>query len=88
MINLKNIEQQGTMKQALKDKITGVNLVLFTEKPDCREEYSQNSGGCEKLREGGRLADYVSCTENTFQCETLQVIITKASTPPNTYSVV
>ena len=84
MINFKRIEQQGTMKQALKDKITGVNLVLFTEKPDCREEYSKNSGGCEKLREGGRLAVYVSCTENTFQCETLQVIITKATGPPNT----
>ena len=83
MINFKRIEQQGTMKQALKDKITGVNLVLFTEKPDCGEEYCQNSGGCEKLREGGRLAVYVSCTENTFQYETLQVIITKATAPPN-----
>ena len=84
MINFKRIEQQGTMKQALKDKITGVNLVLFTEKPDCREEYSQSSGGCEKLRVGGRLAVYVSCTENTFQCETPQVIITKTTGPRNT----
>ena len=83
MINFKRIEQQGTMKQALKDKITGVNLVLFTEKPDCREEYSQSSGGCEKRRVGGRMADYVSCTENTLQSET-QVIITKTTGPRNT----
>ena len=57
------------MKPALKDRIKRVNLVLFTEKPDCGEEYSKNSGGCEKLRVGGRLSVYVSCTENTFQCE-------------------
>ena len=84
MINLKKIEQQGTMKQALKGRIKGVNLVLFTEKPDCGEEYSQNSGGCDKLRVGGRLTVYVSCTENASQCETLQVIMTKATAPPNT----
>ena len=84
MIKFKRIEQQGTMKQALKDKITGVNLVLFTEKPDCREEYSENSGGSEKLRVGGRLAVDVSCTKNIFQCETPQVIITKTTGPRNT----
>ena len=72
------------MKPALKDRIKRVNLVLFTEKPNCGEEYSQNCGGCEKLRVGGRLTVYVSCTENAFHGETLQVIVTKATAPPNT----